>query len=131
MNVFNSELFPPLNLKYLLKGKEIFLRFCCRSVFFFCFFFPWVRNSAMWVTHISFFKNCVHWSIKIIINNPLLDAQNAGNCISELLNFNSRLIYLQQPLVKQLIETPAIYYYFLHSKVTLILTLYANKANYI
>ena len=35
----------------------------------------------------SFFKNSVHWTIKIIINNTPFDAQNAGNCIFELLNF--------------------------------------------
>ena len=35
-----------------------------------------------------FFKKCrVQWSIKIIINSTLLDAQNAENCISELLDF--------------------------------------------
>lgn len=27
----------------------------------------------------TFFKNCVHWSIKIIINNTLSNAQDAGN----------------------------------------------------
>ena len=37
---------------------------------------------------VSFFlKNPALWSIKIRINNTLFDAQNAGNRISELLDF--------------------------------------------
>ena len=37
---------------------------------------------------IRFFKKCrVQWSIKIIINSTPFDAQNAENCISELLDF--------------------------------------------
>ena len=37
--------------------------------------------------NISFFKNCAHWSIKIIVINSAFDTQNAWNCISKLLNF--------------------------------------------
>ena len=74
------------------------------------------------------------WSIKICINNMLFDAQNAGNHISELLDFKffrggmppdppkgkgpygpfsglSRLLNLQWPLTTNVIETPVIYYY--------------------
>ena len=36
---------------------------------------------------IVFLKNPALWSIKIRFNNPLFDAQNAGNRISELLDF--------------------------------------------
>ena len=60
---------------------------------------------------------------KIPINSTLFDAQNAGNRISELLDFrfflgdmpqnpprgvsgNSRLLQLQWPLITNVIETP-------------------------
>ena len=78
----------------------------------------------------SFFKkNPALWSIKMRINNTLFDAQNAGNRISELLDFkffwgsmppnpttekgpygplsgHSRLLNLQWPLITNVIETP-------------------------
>ena len=64
----------------------------------------------------SLSKDPVLWSIKILINSTLLDAQNApGNRISELLDFNilgasmppdppSRPLHLQRPLITNVIE---------------------------
>ena len=89
---------------------------------------------------IVFLKNPALWSIKIRFNNPLLDAQNAGNRISELLDFkffwgsmpadaprgkgpygpfsgHSRLLNLQWPLITNVIQTPggdAFYPHFRH-----------------
>ena len=78
----------------------------------------------------SLSKNPVLWTIKEPISSTLFDAQNAGNRISELLDFkfswgamppdpprgkgpcgpfqrHSRLIALQWPLIPNVIETPA------------------------
>ena len=89
---------------------------------------------------IVFLKNPALWSIKRRFNNPLFDAQNAGNRISELLDFkffwgsmpadaprgkgpygpfsdHSRLLNLQWPLITNVIETPggdAFYPHFRH-----------------
>jgi len=76
-------------------------------------------------------KNPVLWTIKEPISSTLFDAQNAGNRISELLDFkfswgggmppdpprgkgpygpfksHSRLIALQWPLIPNVIENPA------------------------
>ena len=67
-------------------------------------------------------KKTVLCSIKIPINTMLFVAQNAGNHISELLDFkffaggmpqtplgessHSRLLHLQWPLITNVIETP-------------------------
>ena len=79
----------------------------------------------------SLSKNPVLWTIKEPISSTLFDAQNAGNRISELLDFkfswggmppdpprgkgpsgpfksHSRLIPLQWPLIPNVIETPAL-----------------------